>query len=85
MDSLYRLFALAWLAERESYRNIEHYENVLAAQGMPEPQYAVDAVFASLINEWDEAHKDLKAAENSLITEYRRVKAESTFSVISAQ
>ena len=85
MDSLYRLFALAWLAERESYRNVQQWETIAAAQGKPEPQYSTDAVYASLINEWDAAHTDLKEVEKSLVKAYREEKAQATFSVLSAQ
>jgi len=85
MDSLYRLFALAWLAEREAYRNVQQWETLSAAQGKPEPEYATDAVYASLINEWDEAHTELKSAEQRLVREYRKMRAEGTFTVLSAQ
>lgn len=77
MESLYKLFALAWVAERKAYRNIQQWETLAAAQGKPEPTYSTDAVYASLIDEWDEAHTALKEAEKTLL--------KATFSVLSAQ
>jgi hypothetical protein len=85
MDSLYRLFALAWLAEREAWRNVQQWETIAAAQGKPEPRYATDAVYASLVDEWDAAHTELKDVEKVLTKEYRKMKAEGTFTVLSAQ
>jgi hypothetical protein len=85
MNSLYILFALSWIAEREALRNVEHYEQTLVAKGIPVPRFTDDPVFARLITEWDGAHTALKETEKILLERYRSEKAEGTFTVISAQ
>ena len=77
MDSLYRLFALAWVAERKAYRLVQQWETLAAAQGSPEPSYTDDPVYASLIDEWDGAHTELKEVEKQLL--------KATFSVLASQ
>jgi len=83
LEILYKLFALSYVAEREAYRNVERWETLAAAQGKPEPQYATDKVYASLIDEWDEAHKALKKFEGELMREYRKQRAAGTFVVMA--
>jgi hypothetical protein len=77
MDSLYKLFALAWVAERKAYDLVKQWETLQAAQGKPEPSYTTDSVYKSLIDQWDEAHTELKDVEKQLL--------KATFSVLSSQ
>ncbi len=83
LEILYKLFALSYIAEREAYRNIERWETIAAAQGKPEPQYATDKVYASLIDEWEEAHKEMKRFSGELLKEYRKQRAAGAFTVMA--
>jgi hypothetical protein len=85
MDAIYKLFALSFIAEREAYRNIESWETIAAASGRPAPEYATDSVYASLINEWNDAHVALKDVERDMLKAYRKERAAGTFTVMSAK
>lgn len=84
MEALYRLFALSFIAEREAYRNVQQWETIAAAKGEPEPDYMTDNVYKSLVDTWSEAETELRSVERQLIREYRKAKAEGTFTVMSA-
>jgi hypothetical protein len=82
MEALMKLFAMAWIAEKRSWENLERYEKFLLDLGrepMTHPYYK------GLLDLWSESETETKRIGKELLKAYSETQGSESFSVLSAK